>query len=153
MDKSKASGKEGRRKLFSPAGPLTARHSKKQEWLIPQSQSVWNKSGPPTKETRVLKTDHTQPLVNLDTPAEHARAACVSFRRDLNLLLQKKGGSTTAGLILQKEVAPVVTERHQDLWESLEFTSLTTDEEIYRTTIARLNQTGSSDPKGADPES
>jgi len=33
------------------------------------------------------------------------------------LLLQKKGGSTTAGLILQKEVAPVVTERHQDLWE------------------------------------
>lgn len=152
MEKAKASGKEGRRKLFSPAGPITARHSKKQEWLIPQSQSVWNKSGPPTKEARVLKTDYAQPLVNLDDPAEHARAACVNLRRDLNLLLQKKG-STGAGLILRKEVTPAVAERSQDLWEALEFTSLTKDEEIYAKTIARLNQNRSTDePKVQDPD-
>eukprot|EP00913_Durusdinium_trenchii_P018676 g17550.t1 len=59
-------------------------------------------------------------------------------------------GSTGAGLILQREAAPVVSERRSDLWESLEFTSLTKDEEIYKTTISRL--TGSSDDsKGVDP--
>ena len=48
--------------------------------------------------------------------------------QDLNLLLQKKGGSA-AGLILQREAlqAPQGAET-QELWESLEFTSLTKEE-------------------------
>ena len=98
-----------RKKLFYPAGPLTARHTKKQdltnvhhernaapplapplacphtlsetrsvdlvivmllevfsaqghvdsdlwkEWLVPESESVWSKSGPPTSEARKLR--------------------------------------------------------------------------------------------------
>ena len=189
MEKAKVSGKEGRRKLFSPAGPITARpgwalrqlllcckmerHSKKQEWLIPQDQSAaypeirhfktscfldqcaalrsGTRAGLQQKKRvcwRRTMHNHWWTCIwaiywkrcssfqlhsfswsckrtwcfgylwnySRDDPSEHARAACVNLRRDLNLLLQKKG-STGAGLILAKEVAPAVPERPQDLWE------------------------------------
>ncbi|CAE7945001.1 unnamed protein product [Symbiodinium sp. KB8] len=92
-----------RKKLFYPAGPLTARHTKKQEWLVPESESVWSKSGPPTSEARKLKSDVALPLVNLNDPARKAAKACVEMRRDLNTLVRQRGGRTPAGLILQPD--------------------------------------------------
>ncbi|CAJ1361601.1 unnamed protein product [Effrenium voratum] len=137
-------GKEGRRKLFSPAGPITARHSKKEEWLIPQSNSVWNKSGPPTKEARMLKTDVAAPLVNLDEPSRRAAQACVEMRRDLNTLARH----SRPGTLLQKEAA-VPTDNAREIWESLEFTSLTTEKAKFEKTIERLNLHRSLDAKDA----
>ncbi|CAE7570640.1 unnamed protein product [Symbiodinium natans] len=105
-----------RKKLFYPAGPLTARHTKKQEWLVPESESVWSKSGPPTSESRSLKGDVALPLVNLNDPARKAGKACVEMRRDLNTLVRQRGGRTGAGLILQPdfEKAPEVEHRSPD---------------------------------------
>eukprot|EP00930_Biecheleria_cincta_P011087 TRINITY_DN113589_c0_g1_i1.p1 TRINITY_DN113589_c0_g1~~TRINITY_DN113589_c0_g1_i1.p1 ORF type:complete len:182 (+),score=36.16 TRINITY_DN113589_c0_g1_i1:34-546(+) len=148
-----------RRKLFYPAGPISARHTKKQEWLIPSgeggaSTAVWSKSGPPTHESRYQKGEVVKPLLHPDDPQRQAQRACVEIRRDLNQLVKQKGGRTGAGLILQPEFKPPLSargsvrdedEHADDLWESLEHSSLSDARAIFAESIARTNRTRSMD--------
>mmetsp|Transcript_30878 Transcript_30878/g.56024 ORF Transcript_30878/g.56024 Transcript_30878/m.56024 type:complete len:169 (-) Transcript_30878:78-584(-) len=144
-----------KKKLFFPAGPITARHTKKNEWLIPETQAVWSKSGPPMAEPRNQKGDVVPALLDPSDPSRKAAKACVEIRRDLNTLVKQKGGRTGAGLLLQPEVQPASLptaeelEHPDDLWESLGYSSLTNGGQAsFAESIAKLNKTRATDVSG-----
>jgi hypothetical protein len=91
------------RSLFYPSGPITARHTKGREWLLPdepgQSKPLaWCKSGAPTYESRISSVPSTRgevlPALIIPDSSRLACKAMRSLRRDLNGLLDSsKDGS------------------------------------------------------------
>merc|ERR1719316_910724 len=90
-----ARGIDKSRSLFCPSGPLTAKHTKLRERLLPAGvpglkDPVWPKSGPPTTEPRVQKAEVTPPLFEVHRPEVKVSSAVRDLRRDLVGLLHKK---------------------------------------------------------------
>jgi len=147
-----------KKKLFYPAGPITARNTKKNEWLIPDTQPVWSKSGPPISEPRMQKGDLVPALLDPHDPSRKATRACVEIRRDLNTLVKQKGGRTGAGLLLQPEVEPASlttaeeTEHPHEVWESLGYSSLTSGQAIFTQSIAQLNRHRTTDGRAIESD-
>mmetsp|Transcript_120663 Transcript_120663/g.336690 ORF Transcript_120663/g.336690 Transcript_120663/m.336690 type:complete len:164 (-) Transcript_120663:90-581(-) len=136
--------------LFSPSGPLTAKHVKNRERLLAHLDEplVWPKSGPPTHEPRKQRGELAPALLDAKHPARMAGRAIVDLRRDLNILTAKKGGISIGGYLLsperqQQRQQPTEEEEEwsdDELLESLGCPGGTTRAEVRRTVISRINE-------------
>lgn len=133
--------------LFWPSGPITAKHTKNREWLLPakttNEQLVWKKSGPPTHEPRMQRGAMAPPLLHTHSAASTAGRAVVNLRRDMNEMVLNKNfrDERPASLFTARE-----QQRHlelddlcdDELWDSLAHPFHISRAEIKERAIARL---------------